>query len=320
MGLRPILILLLTSTRNLPRARKNPIAGFFSTNNLVAGAELAGDQSIPPPRRPRIIRQFSASAQCHSSLYINRFYRPEPSVQRNGVDLLSVASKNGHKIEVCGGTPHVPAAAGGWWEPAPKLRKKGQPINKLQLKLAVIISAISFASSASTEVVFDSVSIRSADSVKKFDGMGQHGVQFNYRVLSEKKAFWIPTSLDLGLGWVELGGDSAAWFSFGPTYRFHLSKSDHGRWFTELASHPTYLSGSDFGGKPLGGKFHFTSYLGLGAYLDRNRKTSLMLRYQHTSNAGLSDANPGVDMLGLTFSYHFGRKQQLVSATDSKQK
>lgn len=192
--------------------------------------------------------------------------------------------------------------------------RKGQPISKLHSKLAIFLCAISFAPSASADIVFDSVSIRSANSVKKFDGMGQHGVQFNYRVLSKSKAFWIPTSLDLGLGWVELGGDSAAFVSFGPTYRFHFSNTDHGRWFTELASHPTYLSRSNFGGKSMGGELHFTSYLGLGAYLDRIRKTSLMFRYQHTSNAGLSDANPGVDMVGLTFSYHFGSNRRLMAA------
>ncbi len=34
----------------------------------------------------------------------------------------------------------------------------------------------------------------------------------------------------------------------------------------------------------------------------------------------LSNSNPGVDMLGLTFSYHFGADQQLVSAVQDEQK
>jgi hypothetical protein len=129
----------------------------------------------------------------------------------------------------------------------------------------------------------------------------------------------MPTSLDLGTGWVGRDGNSAAFVSFGPSYRIHLGGSDRARWFADLASHPTYISRSDFGGKHLGGNLHFTSSLGLGAYLDRNCKTSLMLRYQHTSNAGLSNSNPGVDMIALTFSYNFGKQQQPVSATDSNQ-
>jgi hypothetical protein len=170
---------------------------------------------------------------------------------------------------------------------------------------------------ASADIVFDSFSVLTADSVQKFDGMGQHGVSFRYSIIRPDRPWWMPTSLDLGTGWVERDGDSAAFLSFGPTYRIHLGKSDHSRWFTDIASHPVYLSRSDFGGKSMGGNFHFTSYLGIGAYLARNRKTSLMLRYQHTSNAGLSESNPGVDMIALTFGYNFGQQQQLVSATDA---
>lgn len=155
--------------------------------------------------------------------------------------------------------------------------------------------------------------------MKKFSGMRQHGASFSYSVIRENRPFWMPTSLNLGVGWLDRNDDFAAFVSFGPTYRFHLRGSDQGRWFTEFASHPTYVSRSDFAGKDLGGSFHFTSSLGLGAYLDQERKTSLMLRYQHTSNAGLTNNNPGVDMLALRFSYHFGADQQLVSATDSGQ-
>ena len=82
----------------------------------------------------------------------------------------------------------------------------------------------------------------------------------------------------------------------------------------DFGVHPTWLTRTEFRERPLGGNFHFTSYLGLGAYLGRQRKTSVLIRYQHTSNAGIDSPNPGLDMMGLTFSYHFGEDQQLFSA------
>jgi hypothetical protein len=102
--------------------------------------------------------------------------------------------------------------------------------------------------------------------------------------------------------------------SFGPSYRYDIRKSEGGRWFADFGIHPTYVAKSTYGDQPIGGHFYFTSYIGLGAYLGRQRKTSVLVRYQHTSNAGLNSPNPGLDMIGLTFSYHFGGDQQLFSA------
>lgn len=214
-----------------------------------------------------------------------------------------------------------PAAAGGWRESAPH-EQTGEPMTKLQSSLAVVLCAIFIAPSARADIQLDSVGILSADSVKKFSGMRQHGLLLSYGVKTASKGFWVPSKLDLAAGRLERGSDSALFVSFGPTYRFNMNKNKNapGRWFMDIGLHPTYVSKSQFGGKPLGGKFFFTSFLGLGAYLDRQRKIGLLLRYQHTSNAGLSNSNPGVDMLGLTFSYHFGADQQLVSAVQDEQK
>ena len=200
------------------------------------------------------------------------------------------------------------------WRTPKDNNKKGQPINKIHLGLPAILCAISFVSAASADVVFDSVGIIEADAVKKFDGMRQHGILLSYRVRSDSDRFWIPSSLELSAGWLERGADTAEFVIFGASYRMHLGSNDFGRWFTDFGSQPTYISKSTFNGKPLGGKFFFTSYLGLGAYLDRQRRTSFLLRYQHTSNAGMDGDNPGVDMIGLTLNYHFGGNRRLFAA------
>ncbi|MEE8345139.1 MAG: acyloxyacyl hydrolase [Woeseiaceae bacterium] len=193
-------------------------------------------------------------------------------------------------------------------------------MSKLQSSLAVVLCAILFASPARADITLTSIGILEADSVKKFSGLRQHGLLLSYRVNTVSRGFWVPSKLDFTAGHLERGSDSALFVSFGPTYRFNMNKNAPGRWFVDIGSHPTYVSKSQFGGKPLGGKFFFTSFLGLGAYLDRQRHTCLLLRYQHTSNAGLSNSNPGVDMLGLSFSYHFGADQQLFSAVQDEQK
>ena len=176
-----------------------------------------------------------------------------------------------------------------------------------RLTTALILCAICLAPLARADLQLDSVGLLEADSVKKFSGMRQHGILLRYGVSSRFTGRWVPDSLDLTAGRMERGRDSAPYLSFGPTYRFEIKEDKPGRWFVDFGVHPMYVSRSDFGGKDFGGKVFFTSFLGVGAYLDRQRKTSFLLRYQHTSNAGISDANPGVDMLALSLSYRFGR-------------
>ena len=183
----------------------------------------------------------------------------------------------------------------------------------------MILCAIFLAPLARADIQLSSVGILEAKSVKKFSGMHQRGVLLRYRVRAQTTSFWLPSTMDFTAGWLQRGSAAGSLISFGPSYRIKLNKSNLGRWFVDFGSHPTYFSRSEFGGKHIGGKFLFTSHIGLGAHLDRQRKTSLVLRYQHTSNAGLSDTNPGVDKLGLTFSYHFGADEQLsLAAKDSQ--
>ncbi len=184
----------------------------------------------------------------------------------------------------------------------------------------VILSAIFLTASARADIQFSSVGILGADSVQKFAGMRQYGVLLGYRVSSRSKVFWMPSRLDFSAGWLERGSNASAFVSAGPSYRWHMNKSDRSKWFVDFGMHPTFISQSRFEGKNLGGEVFFTSNLGLGVYLGRQRKTSLLLRYQHTSNAGLNDRNPGVDMLGLAFSYNFGGDRMTLSADNADQK
>lgn len=197
---------------------------------------------------------------------------------------------------------------------------KGRLMNKQRLIITALLSSMFLILSARAEIHLSSVGILEADSVKKFGGMHQHGVILSYRLTSRSTSKWTPRTLDWSAGQFQLGAESASFISFGPVYRFDIFNRNPGQWFIDFGVRPTYVSDSGFGGQSLGGNVFFTSYVGLGAFLDGQHRTSLFVRYQHTSNAGLSTANPGVDMLALAFSYYFDHDQPHASIVEAAYK
>jgi hypothetical protein len=90
--------------------------------------------------------------------------------------------------------------------------------------------------------------------------------------------------------------------SIGPVWRL----TPPGReLFVELGVAPTLIGGTRLDGKDLGGIFHFTSSAAVGTGLARHAAWSAVLRFQHMSNASLRRPNPGLNLLGLDFSYRF---------------
>jgi hypothetical protein len=186
--------------------------------------------------------------------------------------------------------------------------------------LAILLYAMCFAPSAYADIQFDSIGILAGESTNNVSGTHQHSVSFRYRLNSQSTRFWLPDSLDFTVGAIESGSDTGTFVSFGPSYRFNISKREIHRWFVDFGIHPTYISNSTLQGRALGGNYYFTSYLGMGAFLGQQSNTSIQLRIQHSSNAGLNFPNPGLDMMGLSVSYHFGGHQQPLSAGAAEQK
>ncbi len=89
--------------------------------------------------------------------------------------------------------------------------------------------------------------------------------------------------------------------SFGPVWRQPINSRFL---FVELGFSPTVIAGSSFNGRDLGGNFHFTSSASIGATFGAREISSIALRIQHTSNAGLNNTNPGLDMIGLNFNFN----------------
>ena len=110
----------------------------------------------------------------------------------------------------------------------------------------------------------------------------------------------LQSRLDTALGWLGESGANAGIASFGPTLalgrqRFPLS--------LEGGVSPTFLTRSDFKTKDFGVPFQFTSHVGLN--FDIASRIRLSYRFQHMSNAGLSDHNPGLNMHMFGLSYLF---------------
>lgn len=102
---------------------------------------------------------------------------------------------------------------------------------------------------------------------------------------------------EVAFGTIYANGDWAALVSGGPIWGFRdIGGSTV---FLEFSINPTVLSRTHFDGEDMGSHFHFTSALALGR---RFGDWDVAIRIQHTSNAGLSDANPGMDMVALAFS------------------
>lgn len=106
--------------------------------------------------------------------------------------------------------------------------------------------------------------------------------------------------LDLSAGWLGDQGGDAAIATVGPTLVFGRKQFPL---FLEGGVSPTIILGDDFTTKDFGTPFQFTSHVGVG--WDCAAHVRISYRYQHMSNAGLSDHNPGLNLHVIGLSYLF---------------
>ncbi|GAB3030256.1 acyloxyacyl hydrolase [Bowmanella dokdonensis] len=90
------------------------------------------------------------------------------------------------------------------------------------------------------------------------------------------------------------------WYSVGAYWQFW----QQGQGYFEFEFAPTYLRHRFMAGHFVGSNWHFTSALSYNYRLESIPLT-LALRYQHTSNGGVSHPNPGIDALGISARYRF---------------
>jgi len=114
------------------------------------------------------------------------------------------------------------------------------------------------------------------------------------------KKWDLQSRLDFSSGWVGNTHGNAALGTLGPLLAlgrqpFPIS--------VEAGSGPTLISHWDFETRNFGDAVQFTSHIGL--YWDMAKQWRLGYRFQHMSNAGISQNNPGLNLHMLALSYRF---------------
>lgn len=105
---------------------------------------------------------------------------------------------------------------------------------------------------------------------------------------------------DLSLAYWEGDHDNNGFLAVGPVFERQGLPADLR---LSLGVQPTLISSHNGNGKDLGGPVQFTSHLSL-AWAPATA-LSLGVRIQHTSNAGLYDHNPGVDIIAAEVGFAF---------------
>ncbi len=143
-----------------------------------------------------------------------------------------------------------------------------------------------------------------------FDGLTQKAFFVDFRLpwsRSPSPNVSVTTRLTLEAGQFEQQSDIRRFASFGPTIRLA-----NDRWrvpfFVEAGIAPTVIDGSMYNDVDFGTSLNITSYLAFGMRLGRTESHVIKLRYQHISNVGINDDNPGVNMVGIDIVFWARRR------------
>ncbi len=139
----------------------------------------------------------------------------------------------------------------------------------------------------------------------KFNGLTQQALFADFS-LPWRWTTWknvsIAPRLTVEAGRFESGSEHRSFASFGPSIRL-TSDARRVPLFVDFGISPTVIDGSQYGDNDFGTSFNFTSHVALGLRFGRTKRQIVKLRYQHISNGGTNNNNPGVDMVGIDFSF-----------------
>lgn len=130
----------------------------------------------------------------------------------------------------------------------------------------------------------------------RFDDAWQAEAAWDFRAPRRLRA----RRLELAAGVIDSPDETRGFVSLGPVWRFPAASD---RVYVELGFAPTLLTASTIGERDMGGVLHFTSSAEVGMTLGPERRAHVALRIKHTSNGGLHENNPGMDVIGLSFSF-----------------
>lgn len=173
----------------------------------------------------------------------------------------------------------------------------------LALLLLALLAGLAWDSRA-TNISFESVGARGgasatsrAHNFHQAEAFANLNLPWNWNLEHD----WVLQSrLDVSLGWLADPGGNAVVTTLGPS--LWLGKKDFPLSF-EAGVSPTAVSRSVFATKNFGGLFQFTSHVGLN--VDLPGRFRIGYRFQHMSNAGIGDTNPGLNLHMLAVGCRF---------------
>ncbi|MEM7789959.1 MAG: acyloxyacyl hydrolase [Verrucomicrobiota bacterium] len=130
-----------------------------------------------------------------------------------------------------------------------------------------------------------------------------------YEAFGTSKPFWswdlserntLSTTLETAAGVIRGNSDTAGYVRFGAAAHLSLGKLPLS---VTINTGIQVLTEDTFGDFDLGGNFNFSS--GVGVDWDLSKDWVVAYRFQHTSNASLYDANPGLDLHSFSIAYKF---------------
>jgi hypothetical protein len=176
-------------------------------------------------------------------------------------------------------------------------------MNAMRSLVISFLAALSLSATAA-DVRFESAGIRggigsgSADSAfYNYEGFAKLNLPWRWAWGSD---WGLQTGLDFSAGVLQRHHEASFIGQAGPC--FTIGSPTFPVSF-EFGSSPTLLSQHHFDKKDLGSAFQFTSYGGLRGRV--TERFGVGYRFQHTSNAGLGDPNPGLNMHVLSLFWRF---------------
>ena len=137
------------------------------------------------------------------------------------------------------------------------------------------------------------------ESFNQYDVFAGYGLPWSWQW---GQAVQVDTNFTVAAGVLDGGGDTGLAASAGFEFVFG---SAAGRCPFELraGSALTLLSDDEFGAEDFGGPVQFTHHISL--YYWFLQQLSIVARFQHMSNGGIYDENPGLNMAMLALVYRF---------------
>lgn len=175
--------------------------------------------------------------------------------------------------------------------------------NKVLFSLTGFISVLCMNGPVNAESGWMEMGMRGGISANSTVNFEQYEMFAAYRLSPQwtyDSGWLVQTQINATLGKLRSDDVSSEVISIGPGLT--LSKPDSA-FSVDVGSSPTYISDPVHGGKDLGGNTQFISHIRLNYRFSHT--FAVGFRFQHMSNAGLENPNPGLNIEALELSYRF---------------